>query len=75
MEIVINTEVEKIGRDLMKQFGVKFPMASPDDFIFKQSKECALIMVREFLREHSCYTLNQERWDFWHDVESFLNGL
>ena len=60
-------EVEKKGKELIMVF--------PDNLTFEQSKECALFTVRELLREHSCFTLNQDRWEFWNDVETFLNEL
>lgn len=40
-----------------------------------RAKQCALITVKRMLEEHSCYTLNDERWAYWAQVEIELNAL
>jgi len=39
-----------------------------------RAKQCALITVKNMLEEHSCYTLNDERWAYWTQVEIELNA-
>lgn len=41
----------------------------------KNSKHNSLIAVKELLEEHSCITLNDERWAFWKQVEIEINTL
>lgn len=41
----------------------------------ENSKYNSLIVVKEMLEEHSCMTLNDERWAFWAQVETELNNL
>lgn len=43
------TPIEK-AKELVEKFRIKFPMASPDDFVFKQAKQCALITINEILQ-------------------------
>lgn len=41
----------------------------------EHAKQCALICVMEQLEEHSCQTLNNERWEFWKEVKTHLEKL
>jgi len=67
-EITRKAEIEKIAKWLLKEFELKCSMESP-------AKKCALLTVRELMQEHSHFVFSQERWEFWRDVESFLNSL
>ena len=50
------------AEELVKEFGLKFPMGSPDDFIFNQAKQCALICVDELLESNSMFPQSIEYW-------------
>lgn len=39
------------------------------------ARKCSIEVVKELQREHSCETLNNERWQFWNDVEVAINAL
>ena len=67
---------EEKAKELIKKFGLKFPMASPDNFICKQAKECALIATNEVIDNIPMYTGNlNPKWKFWDDVRTVLNAL
>jgi hypothetical protein len=40
-----------------------------------RAKQCALITVKRMMEEHSCYTLLDDRWAYWAQVEIELNAL
>ena len=39
------------------------------------ARQCSIEVAKEMQREHSCETLNNERWQFWSDVEVAINAL
>lgn len=39
------------------------------DILWEYAKQRALEVCKIMLEEHSCYTLNDERWAYWSQIE------
>jgi hypothetical protein len=80
---IIMSEAQKEARKIMNRqlhhvSGV--PELYIDEFHkgdshIETARKCSIEVAKEMQREHSCETLNNERWQFWSDVESALNVL
>lgn len=77
------TEENKKAIEMMRKYysivsGIPINQTSEmpkGDSHVETSRECALASVLFFLEEHSCYTLLDERWAFWHNVEVYLKNI
>ena len=77
------TEAQKEARNIMKR-QLHHISGVPELYIHEfhkgdshveTARKCSIEVAKEMQREHSCETLNNERWQFWSDVESALNAL
>lgn len=77
------SEVEKEARKIMKR-QLHHVSGVHEIYILEFNKgyspvetarKCSIEVAKEMQREHSCETLNNERWQFWSDVEVAINAL
>ena len=40
--------------------------------MWEHAKQRAIEFCKLMLEEHSCWTLNDSRWDYWKQVESYV---
>jgi len=66
------------ANELIIKFSKHSAKSLNDDSEFdtiEEAKKCAIISVMDQLMEHSCYTLNDERWAYWAKVEVEIKKL
>ena len=61
-------DAKKLINRIYQPTGYLLPNVSKDE-MWEYAKERALEFCRTMLQEHSCYTLNDERWAVWAQIE------
>lgn len=77
--IELNAECKKTAKNILNRMNGQIisedEWKSCSDYARSDLKRKAMIVVKEMMSEHSCYTLNDSRWAYWAQVEIELNAL
>ena len=68
----------KTGKELINVFYQplgKLGCNIHNDIMWEHAKQRALEVCEIMLDEHSHYTLSDERWTYWHQIETDVKGL
>lgn len=79
----LRTECRNKAKELVKEYynfvsgwtSTKKPDEKPsaqyegEEMKIGRAKQCALITVKRMMEEHSCYTLLDDRWAYWAQLE------
>lgn len=75
----LRQECKKTAQNLLNRMNgqvvTKEEWEKCSDYARADLKRKAMIVVKEMMSEHSCYTLNDGRWAYWAQVEIELNAL
>lgn len=77
--IELRAECKKTAKNLLNKMNGQVisddEWKSYSDYARADLKRKTMIVIKEMMSEHSCFTLNDNRWAYWAQVEIELNAL